>query len=441
MELTSYHQLSGPPTRNNDDENTNFLEDTETGPIKRQRNRQIFQWRTRGWKFTLHMASLAGIFVLALNLGFILWAVPRHNVGKYRGVLYDGNCDRVHNLSIGLHLVINILSTTLLGASNYTMQCLGAPTREDIDKAHGAKRWLDIGVPSAKNLKQVSRTRYNSTIFPTVSANEYNVFLGEGSFGDISLEDIKLNEISRYRLDSPEYNLTSSFNRLHEKAKKRTLKQLDNQMCVNAYATTYQTTYGSLLLVSNDTGNANEYFAIDHQQIFNPGSYKRTLPPDSDPYRWLCPKQESDNAQDCRKFLPDIRSQIADGTWTVNSHHVASCLAEVAPPHCKLQYSLPLMTVVVVFIAIKATAICYVSFRKEVPILTVGDAVASFIKSPDKLARGQCLISMKDVRRCIEGAYPEWPHYEKLRFDDKPKQWRAAVPWGRWSFGIISYAL
>ena len=59
--------------------------------------------------------------MLALNVGFILWAVPRHDVGNGRGVLYHGSCDRVHNLSIGLHLVINILSTILLGASNYTM--------------------------------------------------------------------------------------------------------------------------------------------------------------------------------------------------------------------------------------------------------------------------------------------------------------------------------
>lgn len=121
MELTPYHRLFEPPTRNNNDETTNFLEDAEIGPIKRQKNRRIFQWRNKGWRFTLLLASLAGIFVLALNLGFILWAVPRHNVGNGRGVLHDGNCDRVHNLSVGLHLVINILSTILLGASNYTM--------------------------------------------------------------------------------------------------------------------------------------------------------------------------------------------------------------------------------------------------------------------------------------------------------------------------------
>ena len=38
-------------------------------------------------------------------------------------------------------------------------QCLAAPTREDIDKAHQAKRWLDIGVPSSRNLKQISWKR------------------------------------------------------------------------------------------------------------------------------------------------------------------------------------------------------------------------------------------------------------------------------------------
>lgn len=212
-------------------------------------------------------------------------------------------------------------------------------------------------------------------------------------------------------------------------------------MCLTAYATTYQTAYGSLLLVSNDIGKENEYFTIDHQGVFNPQAYKKSRPPEADPYRWLCPKQGSYNTQDCRNFVPDIRAQIAEGNWTVHTHHVDYCLAEVAAPHCKLQYSLPLMIVVVTFIAIKATAICYVSFTKDVPILTVGDAVSSFINKPDKLARGQCLISMTEVRERLEGAYPEWPHYDNLRFDDKPKQWLSAVPWGRWSFGIVSYVL
>jgi hypothetical protein len=56
-------------------------------------------------------------------------------------------------------LLINALSTILLSASNYTMQCLSAPTRSEVDDAHSTGKWLDIGVPSVRNLGRIARKR------------------------------------------------------------------------------------------------------------------------------------------------------------------------------------------------------------------------------------------------------------------------------------------
>jgi hypothetical protein len=36
-------------------------------------------------------------------------------------VLFEGDCDKVHHLSIGFHLLVNLLSTALLSASNFGM--------------------------------------------------------------------------------------------------------------------------------------------------------------------------------------------------------------------------------------------------------------------------------------------------------------------------------
>lgn len=54
--------------------------------------------------------------------------------------------------------MINVLSTVLLSGSNYCMQVCSAPTRRDIDLAHSSAtaKWLDIGVPSLRNLKHIS---------------------------------------------------------------------------------------------------------------------------------------------------------------------------------------------------------------------------------------------------------------------------------------------
>lgn len=66
--------------------------------------------------------------------------------------LYRGSCRITNGWTTGMHLVINVLSTALLAASNYSMQCLSAPSRADIDRAHSKRTWLDIGVFSARNL-------------------------------------------------------------------------------------------------------------------------------------------------------------------------------------------------------------------------------------------------------------------------------------------------
>lgn len=72
---------------------------------------------------------------------------------------FKGNCKTAHGVTIFLHLVINLLGSLLLGASNYTMQRLAAPSRAEVDRAHAKQKWLDIGVPSIRNLTSISKIR------------------------------------------------------------------------------------------------------------------------------------------------------------------------------------------------------------------------------------------------------------------------------------------
>jgi hypothetical protein len=111
------------------------------------------------------------------------------------GTAYQGDCNAVDEWSITLHIIINMLSSLLLSASNYTMQCLCSPTRKEIDLAHGKRDWLDIGLPSIRNILgriSVRRTLfwwilalssapvhllYNSSTFKTLDANLYEVLV------------------------------------------------------------------------------------------------------------------------------------------------------------------------------------------------------------------------------------------------------------------------
>lgn len=69
--------------------------------------------------------------------------------------IHTGDCSVSKWVNTLIHLAINLLSTLLLGASNLGIQLLTSPTRREIDKAHAARRWLDIGVPSFRNLKSL----------------------------------------------------------------------------------------------------------------------------------------------------------------------------------------------------------------------------------------------------------------------------------------------
>ena len=75
------------------------------------------------------------------------------------GTLDDGDARPMKKLGLTYHVLINILSTALLTSSNYCMQILSAPSREELDIAHARNTWLDIGIISFRNLAYINRRR------------------------------------------------------------------------------------------------------------------------------------------------------------------------------------------------------------------------------------------------------------------------------------------
>ena len=73
--------------------------------------------------------------------------------------VFEGDCGKKTKISVWCHLLINACSTLLLSASNNAMPCLSAPTRSNVDNAHASGSWLDIGIPSTRNLRTVGWKR------------------------------------------------------------------------------------------------------------------------------------------------------------------------------------------------------------------------------------------------------------------------------------------
>lgn len=107
---------------------------------------------------------------LLVNFVLTIFAASRYESSNGVGIIYEGNCDTVKSLSLWLHLLVNILGSVMLSASNYCMQLQASPTRENINRAHRDGRWLDIGVLSLRNFGYSDNWRRFSWIVLAISS-------------------------------------------------------------------------------------------------------------------------------------------------------------------------------------------------------------------------------------------------------------------------------
>lgn len=100
------------------------------------------------------------IAVVLIVSSFLLWAVLSYPPDmRGVGTFYTGNCSSTSSANTAVHVILNIASSLFLGAGNYCMQILIAPSREEMDIAHRKGKTVEVGVPSIKNLRHISRKR------------------------------------------------------------------------------------------------------------------------------------------------------------------------------------------------------------------------------------------------------------------------------------------
>ena len=116
--------------------------------------------RHPGWKLGAFMGYTSACLVLVINLLLLVFgATWRGGYAEGLGSIARGTSDSTARLSTAYHILINILSTVLLSSSNFCMQVLSAPTRNDVDKAHTRGDSLEIGIMSIRNLTSISVLR------------------------------------------------------------------------------------------------------------------------------------------------------------------------------------------------------------------------------------------------------------------------------------------
>ena len=115
--------------------------------------------RISSWRYTILGGLGVSIFVLCCNIALLGWSYPKIDPASGNALLYKGACSQMKSIDIWSHFGINVLSTLLLGASNAAMQCIVAPSRADIDKAHAQGQLLDIGVNGLQNWRFIGARR------------------------------------------------------------------------------------------------------------------------------------------------------------------------------------------------------------------------------------------------------------------------------------------
>ncbi|KAK5159185.1 hypothetical protein LTS14_002327 [Recurvomyces mirabilis] len=375
------------------------------------------------WRTTISFGALAALLVLCANVAILVWTTRTHRANHNGATtLFTGSCERTRQITLWADLAINILSTILLSASNTCAQLLCAPTRSDIEAAHAATKYVDVGIQSMRNLWYVSRRRhamwwlvacssiplhlfYNSVVFSTLSANDYQASLVTESFesggwwNESRVAGLNYPS-SIYTGESTNVNL-GQLHAIQQEAVVKNLTKLDNAACLRAYAQNmFESDWRNVLLVTNITLNDTYITSFEHHPskdadlmwACNATASSSSLTPPPCNVAALISKADTWTIRGASRC-----SSLWTGNCTTFDAPIQYCLAEPFPAQCTVQLATPLLIVVIIFNAVKFICIAMTAYSDAEPITTVGDAIASFLGRPDKLTKGHGALSAKQV--------------------------------------------
>jgi hypothetical protein len=112
-----------------------------------------------GWRAGVALNVLLAFFILVAGFVCLIYAVSKVSLSAGESVIFSGSCPTAENIDSGVYAVINVFGVVLLAGGNYVFQVLSSPTRCEVNIAHTKKKWLDIGIPSVRNLAHISKSR------------------------------------------------------------------------------------------------------------------------------------------------------------------------------------------------------------------------------------------------------------------------------------------
>jgi hypothetical protein len=172
--------------------------------------------------------------------------------------------------------------------------------------------------------------------------------------------------------------------------------------CFNAYSNQYISNFGDAILVQNEViwhaprNNTNDDFdPYLYNSTAEPPNWRDALPflstPGTYPSNgWRCPSRRVSTCD-----TTDVAEVANVSQWAPYGSPVRYCLVEeVDIQVCRLQFSLPIAEAVLVCNAVKLLCMVFILWRcRGKYLVTLGDAIASFLQDPDPQTRERCLHS------------------------------------------------
>lgn len=262
-----------------------------------------------------------------------------------------------------------------------------------------------------------------------MATNNYNVLYASNDFADGATYDKE-----RFP-DDPDRNITDIQSRLATD-----FFQLTNEECIAHYSKDFvEDRRNVVVIVKDPPSNEGSLFKIATQE------FPLKFTTEYNAFAWICDTPDIANQTGsccvnewgfvpCSNIAPKLLERADE--WTTGGFQVDHCLSEKVPSDCHLHFSWVLMTVVLSFNLLKVIAIAYVALRLgESPLVTVGDAIQSFIQRPDRTSEGMCLASHASVIASTKLGYTT----TSMRYEPQQHRFFEAATWRQWAFILFLF--
>ena len=165
--------------------------------------------------------------------------------------------------------------------------------------------------------------------------------------------------------------------------------------CISLYNTNLLSGHRNLFLITNHTPNS-----AFNDTVLRLSFYRgfQVMPPS-----WIC-RFEPKGKYGCD--TNKVASEVANGLpWLITLNggevvEVTGCKSEVTEERCKVQFSLGIMIAVISCNLIKVCSMITTVVRSREPTLvTLGDAIDSFLRIPDPTTMGICFADRQFIER------------------------------------------